>query len=285
VVDRADIEALLLVDLLGLGGEEDDGNVARGGNVLESPADFIAVHAGHHHVEQDEIRLLCRGSDGQRLFAVGGNFRPVRILQHPRDDGDVGRRVVDDQDELLVVARRHLPSRLRESREAMPERHLRAASKSKLPTRSLSVLISVDVSTPASRGLASIMKSAASPSSVSSSCFSRISGSLTLAGSPVRGVAPLPELSAGSAARKLASTASRASESSRTASSMPCPLFTAVSALAAASASACAPSVPAAPFKECAARSAVAASPADNAPRIVVIVPDCCSANFRSKIS
>jgi len=43
VVDRADIEALLLVDLLGLGGEEDDGNVARGGNVLESAADFIAM--------------------------------------------------------------------------------------------------------------------------------------------------------------------------------------------------------------------------------------------------
>ena len=58
VVDGADVEAFLLVDLLGLGGEEDDGNVARGGNVLESPADFIAVHAGHHHVEQDEIRLL-----------------------------------------------------------------------------------------------------------------------------------------------------------------------------------------------------------------------------------
>ena len=83
VVDGADIEALLLVDLLGLGGEEDDGNVARDGNVLKSPADFIAVHAGHHHVEQNEIRLLGRGGDCQRLLAVGGNFRPIESFSNP----------------------------------------------------------------------------------------------------------------------------------------------------------------------------------------------------------
>ena len=103
VVDRADVEALLLLHLLGLGGKEDDGNVARGGNVLQSPADLIAVHAGHHHVEQDEIGLFGAVGDGQRLLAVGGNFRPVRVLQHPRDHGDVGWRVVDDQHQPLIL--------------------------------------------------------------------------------------------------------------------------------------------------------------------------------------
>ena len=51
VVDGADVEALLFVNLLGLGGEEDDGDVARGGNVLQPPANLITIHTGHHHVE------------------------------------------------------------------------------------------------------------------------------------------------------------------------------------------------------------------------------------------
>ena len=49
---------------------------------------------------------------------------------------------------------------------------------------------------------------------------------------------------------------------------MPCPVLIAVSALAAVSERVMAPSVPAAPFKEWAARSAVAASPIDSALRM-----------------
>jgi len=111
IVDGADVEAFLLVQFVGLGGEEDDGNVARGGIVLQSPADLIAVHAGHHHVEQDEIGLLGGSGDCQGLFAVGGHLGAERVLQHPGNDRNVGRRVVDDQDELPVRARHYLPSR------------------------------------------------------------------------------------------------------------------------------------------------------------------------------
>ena len=79
------------------------GNIARRGNVLESPADLIAIHSWHHHVKQDEIRLLRAVGDGQRLLAIGGNLGPEKILQHPGDDGNVGWRVVDNQNELLVA--------------------------------------------------------------------------------------------------------------------------------------------------------------------------------------
>ncbi len=40
---------------LGLGGEEDDGDVF-GVAELQLAADLVAVHAGHHDVEQDEVR-------------------------------------------------------------------------------------------------------------------------------------------------------------------------------------------------------------------------------------
>src|SRR5215467_7040829 len=157
VIHGTDIEALLLVDLVDLGGKKDDGNVARSRVVLELAADLIAVHARHHHVEQDQVWLLGAGRDGQRLLSVGRHLGPERVRQHARNDGNVGRRIVDDQNELASVARHHLPSRLSDRRDAMPEMHLSAASKSKLPMRSLSILISAGVSTPLNRDFALMM--------------------------------------------------------------------------------------------------------------------------------
>ena len=92
----------------------------------------------------------------------------------------------------------------------MPERQLSAASKSKLPMRSARVLISAGVSTPLRRDFALTMSSAASPSSLSSSCFSLISGSLMLAGSPPVSLEPLPAPSSGSALAMAAIVGSRA---------------------------------------------------------------------------
>ena len=83
VVDPADIKAFLLIHFVGLGGEKDDGNVARRGNVLESPADLIAIHSGHRHIKQDEIRLLRAVGDGQRLLAIGGNLGPEESFSTP----------------------------------------------------------------------------------------------------------------------------------------------------------------------------------------------------------
>src|SRR5215469_13821516 len=157
VIHGTDTEALLLVDLVDLGGKKDDGNVARPRVVLELAADLIAVHARHHHVEQDQVWLLGAGRDGQRLLSVGCHLGPERVLQHAGDDGNICRRVVDDQHELAFVARHYLPSRWSDKREAMPEMHLSAASKSKLPMRSLSILISAGVSTPLNRDFALTM--------------------------------------------------------------------------------------------------------------------------------
>ena len=103
VINCANVESLLFLGLLGLGGKEDDGNVSRGGNVLQPPTDLVAVHAWHHHVEQDEIGLFGAVGNGQRLLAVGGNFRAVGVLQHSRNHGDVGWRVVHDQHQSLIL--------------------------------------------------------------------------------------------------------------------------------------------------------------------------------------
>src|SRR5262249_10234205 len=157
VIYGADVEALLLVDLVGLGGEKDDGNITRRRVVLELAADLIAVHARHHHVEQDQVWPFGAGRDDQRLLSVSRDLGPKRVLQHAGNDRNVGRRIVDDQHELASVARHHLPSRLSDRRDAMPEMHLSAASKSKLPTRSLSILISAGVSTPLNRDFALMM--------------------------------------------------------------------------------------------------------------------------------
>ena len=83
VVDPADVEALLLIHFIGLGRKKDDRNVARGGNIFQSSADLIAVHAGHHHVEQDEIGLLGTAGNGKRLLAIGGDLGPNEFFNTP----------------------------------------------------------------------------------------------------------------------------------------------------------------------------------------------------------
>ena len=59
-----------LIDFLVLGRDEHDRNVAGALRLLESAADVIAVHAGHDHVQQDEVRrgVACgqaRGAQGK----------------------------------------------------------------------------------------------------------------------------------------------------------------------------------------------------------------------------
>src|SRR5262249_18073313 len=97
VIHGTDIEALLLVDRVDLGGKKDDGNVARPRVVLELAADLIAVPARPHHVEQDQVWLLGAGRDGQRLLSVSRHLGPERVLQHARNDGNVGRCIIDNE--------------------------------------------------------------------------------------------------------------------------------------------------------------------------------------------
>src|SRR4029079_18760054 len=171
VVDGANLKSVLLVQRVSLGGEEDHRNIAGDWIGLEAAANLIAIHARPHHVEQDEVRLLGVGGEHQRLLAVGGDLGPVRALQHAGDNADIGRCIVDDQNELVVGARHHLAPNCKDRRSAIPDKYFSAPSKLKLPTSSLKVSTSSPVSTPDKTGRASIIKSAASPSSLSRSCF------------------------------------------------------------------------------------------------------------------
>jgi hypothetical protein len=98
IIHGADIEATGFVFGAGLSGEEDDGNFACGGISLEAGTDFVAVHAGHHDVEEDEIGLLFGGGESESFFAVGGDLSFVGIFESSGDHADVEGSVVDDED-------------------------------------------------------------------------------------------------------------------------------------------------------------------------------------------
>jgi hypothetical protein len=57
VIHGAEAEASLLVLGGRFGGEEDDRNAACRRIRLQLPADFVTVHARHHDVEQDQLRM------------------------------------------------------------------------------------------------------------------------------------------------------------------------------------------------------------------------------------
>jgi hypothetical protein len=102
VVDRARRQALGLVAFgVGAGHEQHDG-VAGGLVHFEPAARFIAVQAGHHHVEQDDVgpvalRLFQRGQ------AVAGEHDLSEIGQQVLEHPDIFQHVVDDQDDGRVT--------------------------------------------------------------------------------------------------------------------------------------------------------------------------------------
>jgi hypothetical protein len=65
----ADLLAALAIELLSLGGEEDDVDVAKAKFVFDGVADVEAVLFGHHDVEEDEVGLLLADCF-EGLFAV-----------------------------------------------------------------------------------------------------------------------------------------------------------------------------------------------------------------------
>jgi len=56
VIHGPQVQAPLFVFRRRLGGEEDDGDVPAAGVQMELAGHFKAVHAGHHHVEENQIR-------------------------------------------------------------------------------------------------------------------------------------------------------------------------------------------------------------------------------------
>ncbi len=81
VVHRAEAQAHFLVGVVGQGGQKDDGNVARQRVGLELAADGVAIHLGHHDVEQDQVRRRAGPRDLQRPRAAGRHLHLVEILK------------------------------------------------------------------------------------------------------------------------------------------------------------------------------------------------------------
>ncbi|MNN23101.1 hypothetical protein D3C81_1364850 [compost metagenome] len=102
VIHRAQVEALLCIRDVCQTGQEDHRDVLRARIGLELAADFVAVHPGNRHVEQDQVGrrfVLCLA---QRLVAAGGSRHLVMPAQQIAHHPQVARLVVGHQDGLLV---------------------------------------------------------------------------------------------------------------------------------------------------------------------------------------
>ena len=78
-------------------GDHDHRNMVGRRVGLQPPADFEAVHVGHHHVEQDEIAFGAL-ADRQRLLAAHRRDDVEIFGRQPRfQQLDVGGNIVDDE--------------------------------------------------------------------------------------------------------------------------------------------------------------------------------------------
>ena len=106
VVDGAEREGARLVARLVLRGREDHRDVRELLVLLELRRDVIAVHLGHHHVEEDEVRPdrpdgFEREGAARRAGDLVACLREVGLADLPDD-----AVVVDEEDERLELAGR-----------------------------------------------------------------------------------------------------------------------------------------------------------------------------------
>ncbi len=139
VIDGAGLEAFGLVGVIGHRGGENDGDVFRARRFLELAADLIAVGAGHHHVEDDDVRFFPdRQFDG---FIAGGREHDIaKFLERTAHDLDVQGFVIDDEDFRLGFGYVHaVPPLCSTSSSRNLWSIWQAFSKSSLPTAVFSV--------------------------------------------------------------------------------------------------------------------------------------------------
>jgi hypothetical protein len=80
------------------GRDEDDRHEWQGGVRLEPPADLEPVELRHHHVEEDQVRML-RAGEAERLLAIGRRQELVAVdSEASLENVDVGWVVVGDED-------------------------------------------------------------------------------------------------------------------------------------------------------------------------------------------
>ena len=100
VVHGAQGQTVLLVFGTVHGGDEDHRDVVGHRVRAQALEDLVAIHLGHHHVEQDQVRGLGGGSAQGALARVGGTHS-IQRHQQLTEQGQVLRRVIDDQDGLF----------------------------------------------------------------------------------------------------------------------------------------------------------------------------------------
>lgn len=97
VVDGPQRQAVRLRTLLHLGGQEDHRDLPRLRHLLQRLHHLIAIHLGHHHVEQDQVYPGAGREDLQRPLAADGDLDPVVRAEQGAEQGEVLRCVIDHQ--------------------------------------------------------------------------------------------------------------------------------------------------------------------------------------------
>mmetsp|Transcript_96403 Transcript_96403/g.267937 ORF Transcript_96403/g.267937 Transcript_96403/m.267937 type:complete len:444 (-) Transcript_96403:2455-3786(-) len=95
-VGGAGVQPARLVVRVVLGGDEDHRDRPQQRVGLQFGAEFMAVHAGHLHVEQHQVGLAV-ATELQCACAVGGHQHLAVAREHPVQGLDVGGLVVDQQ--------------------------------------------------------------------------------------------------------------------------------------------------------------------------------------------
>jgi hypothetical protein len=83
-----------------LGREHDDRDTLRSRIVPQTTADLVAVHAGHHDVQNDKVGLLGVGAPDGLLPVTGRDDLVSLALQHHADELKTVYIIVHDQDFL-----------------------------------------------------------------------------------------------------------------------------------------------------------------------------------------
>lgn len=82
VIVRAHFKTGHFIVQLGFGGEHEDGEVGGGEILPQAAGHFVAVHVGHHHVQQHQVGLFFHGF-ADPLLPVGGGHNLIALpLKH-----------------------------------------------------------------------------------------------------------------------------------------------------------------------------------------------------------
>ncbi len=99
VVRDAALEGADLEVDIGAGAEEDHGNLAQAGDLLDPHAGLEAVHPGHDDVEEDQVERFG-GRSGQHLErpnAIERETETIDIRNRSNQKIDAFRAIIDDQ--------------------------------------------------------------------------------------------------------------------------------------------------------------------------------------------